>query len=166
MNRYLIACLAAVGLATFATGCSESSETSGSGTTTGGAASSAVDSTKSAVESAAGAVSEAAKKAGETTAAEVKDAAKAVQGAVADAGAAAQQKVNDLIAEARKLIADGKGSEALQKIKAAVANLKLTPEQQKMIDDLTKQAQAALAKTGAGAEAAAKAVGEALKPKN
>lgn len=119
------------------------------------AAKAAVETTKTASEEVAKAV-EAAKP-------QLEEAAKVVQTAVADAGAAAQAKFTEMVAEVKKLIAEGKGTEALQKAKAALADLKLTPEQQKMLDDLKAQAQAAL--SAEGVEKATKAVGDLLKPK-
>lgn len=123
-----------------------------------------------AVEAAAKTAAEKTKAAGQEVAKAVEaakpqlqEAAKVVQAAVADAGAAAQAKFTETVAEVKKLIAEGKTSEAAQKVSAALAGLKLTPEQQKTIDELKAQAQAAL--SSKGVEDAKKAVGDLLKPK-
>jgi hypothetical protein len=119
------------------------------------AAKQAAETTKAASQEVARAV-EAAKP-------QLEEAAKVVQAAVADASAAAQAKFAEAVAEVKKLIAEGKGSEALQKVTTALSGLKLTPEQQKTLDELKAQAQAAL--SSKGVEDAKKAVGDLLKPK-
>lgn len=85
---------------------------------------------------AAKAVSQEAAKATDATKEKLQEAANAVKAAVADAGPAAQETLNNLVAEVKKLIADGKGTEAAQKVQSALAGLKLSPEQQKIVDDL------------------------------
>ncbi len=175
MKKALKTALAVVGAGVIWTGCGDNSggSASGSGSESGSAAPGA----GTAAESVKAAVDDAAKTAVETTKAasqevaravesakpQLEEAAKVVQAAVADAGAAAQAKFTEMVAEVKKLIDEGKGAEALQKAKAALANLKLTPEQQKMIDDLKAQAQAAL--SSEGVDKATKAVGDFLKPK-
>lgn len=93
----------------------------------------------------------------------VEEAAKVVQQVAADAGAAAQKQFNDLVAEVKKLVADGKGPEALAKLQSAVSGLKLTGDQQGTLDALKKQVQEAMSQKGV--EAATKAVGDLFKPK-
>jgi hypothetical protein len=164
--------LAAAGL--IWVGCGDNSGGSGSAGTGGG-----MDSGGGSKESApvAAAVESAAKAAVETTKSasqevvkaveaakpQLQEAAKAVQDAAADVGAAAQAKFNEVVAEVKKLISEGKGSDALAKVNSLFSNLKLTPEQQKTLEDLKKQAQEALSKSGV--DSAAKAVGDLLKPK-
>lgn len=94
---------------------------------------------------------------------QVEEVASAVQKAATETGAAMQAQFNTVVEEVKKLIADGKGTEALQKITSALGSFKLTPEQQKVIDDLKQKAQAAFSKEGV--DAAAKAVGNLLQPK-
>ncbi len=159
MKTPLFGILATITAAAVLSGCGESSSSSGS-----------ASSPPPPPPAPAATVAEAAKKVGaevtqavEAAKPQVQEAAKAVQQAVSDAGAAAQQKFNDLVAEVKKLIADGKGTEAAQKLQSAFAGLSLSPEQQKMIDDLKKQAQDALSKKGI--DSATKAAGDLLKPK-
>lgn len=93
----------------------------------------------------------------------VEEAAKVVQQVAADAGAAAQKQFNDLVADVKKLVAEGKGPEALAKLQSAVSGLKLTGDQQGTLDALKKQIQEAVSQKGV--EAATKAVGDLFKPK-
>lgn len=72
---------------------------------------------------------------------------------------AAQQQAQGVIDKAKNLVNDQKYQEALSSL-AQLANLKLTPEQQKLVDDLKAQIQSALAK--AKAADASSALGGAL----
>lgn len=75
------------------------------------------------------------------------DATAVVKKTADEASAAINTQYQSAVEAVKKLIADGKGSEALAKLKDLTANLKLTPEQQKMVDDLMAQAQKALGST-------------------
>jgi hypothetical protein len=153
-------CLAV--LATLAmTSCSDNS-TSSSGSASDTLQKAAETTAKSVTDATQAAGTEAAKVA-DATKAGLQDTAKAVQKAVADAGPAAQQAFNDLVTEVKKLIADGKGTEAVQRIQSALSSLKLTPEQQKLIEDLKAQARAVLSKSGVSG--ASKTAGDVLQPK-
>ena len=165
--RQFLPLFGAAALALFATGCGESAESPGSssGSTSdnlkavGAEVGKAVDTAKTEANKAGAEVGKALEAAKE----EASGAAKAVQQAASEAGSAVQEKLSALAAEVKKLIAEGKGSEAMQKLQGAIANLKLTPEQQKMIDDLKAQISQAVSKEGV--DAAKKAVTDALKPK-
>lgn len=117
--------------------------------------------------SASAAISEATE-AAKKTASDATAAASAAAADVADAAkkttdsavAAVNAQYQSAVEAVKKLIADGKGAEALAKLKDLTANLKLTPEQQKMVDDLMAQAQKALA---GGTDAAKKAAEGLLK---
>lgn len=93
----------------------------------------------------------------------VQEAAKVATQLATDAGNAAQKQFLDLVTEVKQLVADGKSSEALAKLQTALANLKLTPEQQTLVDSIKKQAQEAISQKGV--EAASKALGDLFKPK-
>ncbi len=165
--RQLLPLFGAAALALFATGCGEAPEstsnTSGSGSDTLKNVSTEVGKAVEAAKTEANKAGAEVGKAVEAAKEGASGAAKAVQQVASEAGAAAQEKLTALAAEVKKLIAEGKGSEAMQKLQAAIANLKLTPEQQKMIDDLKAQISQALSKDGV--DSAKKAVTDALKPK-
>jgi hypothetical protein len=96
-------------------------------------------------------------------AAKAADAAQAAAKQVTDQATAqvkeAAPQAQGLIDRARDLVKDQKYQEALSTL-GQLANLKLTPEQQKLVDDLKAQIQSALAK--ATAPDAASALGGAL----
>lgn len=97
---------------------------------------------------------------------DLKDAAKAVQDQAKTAVSAVSQSANQaaadlqkqataagaeadsMLAQAKSFVTDGKYQEALGTLKQ-VSNLKLTSEQQKVLQDLQKQVQAGLASLGA-----------------
>ncbi|HEY5914665.1 MAG TPA: hypothetical protein VJA21_29090 [Verrucomicrobiae bacterium] len=103
-----------------------------------------------------GVKSEAAKAAEslKTTAKEVTDQATAQ----VDAG---QQQAQGLIDQAKNLVSQNKYQDAVAKLKE-LASTKLTPDQQKLVDDLKAKIQAALANTAVSGTNAASALGNML----
>jgi outer membrane PBP1 activator LpoA protein len=97
-------------------------------------------------------------------AATVVDAAKSAAKEVTDQAAAqvkaAEQQAQGLIDQAKTYVSEKKYQEALSSL-SQLTNLKLTAEQQKMVDDLKAQIQSALAKATTADPAAA--LGGALK---
>lgn len=96
----------------------------------------------------------------------VKDAAAEVAATTQGQAEAASSKVRDLTEQARKLLGENKPSDALSLLNQLTA-LKLTPEQQALVQSLKEQAQKAIEaalKTKASDEAT-KAVGGLVQPK-
>lgn len=95
------------------------------------------------------------------------EAAKVAKDVAADVAAAAQKQFDATVAEVKALLAEGKGSEALAKIQSAFSSMKLSGDQQSVVDGLKKQIQETITKTGVekGVDAASKAVGNLFKPK-
>lgn len=81
-----------------------------------------------------------------------------------DAAAAADSQVKALLDQAKGLVSEKKYNEALTLVKDKLSTLKLTPEQQSMVDSLKEQIQKAMASLS-GSDAS-KAGGDLLKPKN
>jgi len=81
-----------------------------------------------------------------------------------DAAAAADSQVKALIDQAKSLVSEKKYSEALNVVKDKLSALKLTPEQQSMVDSLKQEIQKAMASLS-GSDAS-KAASDLLKPKN
>jgi len=165
MKHSLITTLVMLGAGLLWTGCGDSASDSGSAEGGG-----TVEPMRAAVESAAKSAADATKAAGdevtkayEAAKPQLEEAAKAVRAAAADAGAAAQAAFTDAVSEVRKLIQDGKGSEAMQKLNAALANLKLTPEQKEKIEELKRKAQEVF--SAKGVESAKQAASDLFKPK-
>ena len=118
----------------------------------------AAEATKDAAKKTGDAVSEAAQKTGDAVAEKAKEATDAVKTATANASA-------DIVAaldKAKKLVTEGKWQEAAKSLEP-LANLKLTPEQQSLLDQLKKQI--AQLQTGSKklTDEASKAVGDLLK---
>jgi SWI/SNF-related matrix-associated actin-dependent regulator 1 of chromatin subfamily A len=125
---------------------------------------SAGETPKATAESASGA--DTAKAVAEAASQAAGEAQKAAQAAAtqavveaADAAAAATAQAQALIDKAKNLVTDQKYQEALPVVQQ-LSNLKLTPEQQKLVDGLKAQIQAGLAK--ATAPDAASAAGNVL----
>ena len=176
MKTTLLTFVTSLGLAAFLTGCGDSSSSSSASAPAPtpppapAAPAKPAEPVTKAVEAAGKATTNAAQVAGQeaakatdATKEKLQEAAKVVQAAAAEAGAVAQEKFNTFVADVKKLIADGKTSEAIQKVQSAFSGLKLSADQQKTVDDLKKQASEALTKQGV--DAASKAVGDLLKPK-
>jgi ABC-type transporter Mla subunit MlaD len=131
----------------------------------------AVDATKNAADKAATAVKDTTEKAVDatrdaatTTSEAVKDAAatKDQTAAAKSAGNAASADIATVLANARKLVSEGKWQEAAKAIEP-LGSLKLTPEQQSLLDQFKKQI-AQLQTSGQKlTDDANKAVGDLLK---
>ena len=121
------------------------------------AVSSAKDTATSAVAKAEKAASDAAAQVKETANNAVAEAQKAASNTVA----AATPDANGLIDKVKSLVAEKKYTEALDELKK-LGDLKLTPEQQKMVDDIKAQIQQAMGGASATVDDAAKKAGDAL----
>ncbi len=99
----------------------------------------------------------------ETPKAVAQEAAKVAQQFAVDAGATAQKQFTDLVTDVKQLVADGKTAEAITRLQTAISSLKLSADQQRIVDSLKKQAQDAV--TQKGVDAATKVVGDLFKPK-
>lgn len=107
------------------------------------------ESEKSAVTDAASKAATAIKEGATEAAATVKEQASQATAAVKEGAAEAGTQATALIEKAKTFVANKQYKEALTSLQEAGA-LKLTAEQQKLIDDLKKQASAALASSGLG----------------
>ena len=117
-----------------------------------------------------------ATKASEAAAADAQKLATSAQRTASEAAAALKDqatagdstaKAQGLIDTAKRLTTENKWSEALKTLNE-LANVKLTPEQQKLVDSLKAQAQKQIEAmaTKKATDEAGKAVGGLLKPKN
>jgi hypothetical protein len=149
MKTQLLTVVVAAGvILAFTNGCSKSEEPAPITTTPESAPAAelkkAADTAKDQVKDAAASVSQAADKT-----------ATNLNAAATEAGA----EVNTLFAQAKNFVTEKKYTEALNTLKQ-LSSLKLTPEQQKLLDDLKQQVQAALASSGV--KDAASKLGNAL----
>ena len=167
MSTQWKALLMALGAAVLATGCGDNSNSAGNNPATPPPPAAKVESVPPApapVAEATKAVAAEAPKTVEAVKAATQEAVAQVKDATAAAASAAETKFSDLVAQVKKLIADGKGTEAVQTLTTGLSNLKLTDSQQKIVDDLKTKAQDVIAKKGV--DAAKSAVGNLLKPKS
>lgn len=120
-------------MSAFLCGCSKQSES----TTDTSKSQKTIDSAVSGMQKSAGAAAEQAKEAVQKTAADA-------QKQASEAAAAAQAQAQTIIDQAKNLVSQGKHTEALSLLQQNLAGLKLTPEQQKLVDGLKEQIQKAL----------------------
>ncbi|MCC7376564.1 MAG: hypothetical protein IT581_18035 [Verrucomicrobiales bacterium] len=167
MSTQWKALLMALGAAVLATGCGESSNSAGNSPAAPPPPAAKAEPAPPApapVAEAPKAVVAEAPKAAEAVKSATQEAVAQVKDATAAAANAAETKFSDLVTQVKKLIADGKGTEAVQTLSTGLSNLKLTDSQQKIVDDLKTKAQDVIAKKGV--DAAKSAVGNLLKPKS
>lgn len=132
-QRFVALVSLAIAMSAFLCGCSKQSES----TLDASKSQKAIDSTVSDMQKSAGAAAEKAKEAVNATAADA-------QKQVSEAAAAAQAQVQTIIDQAKSLVNQGKHTEAMSLLQQKLAGLKLTPEQQKLVDGLKEQIQKAL----------------------
>lgn len=171
----LLSVLFAAGLALAIAGCSKS-DTPKSPETVKTPTEKAVDATKDVANPAATAVKDTVQKTAETTADAANKSAEAIKDAAATTAqtareqtAAVQTAATKVSAEittafenAKKLLSEGKWQEAAKALEP-LGNLKLTAEQQALLDQLKKQIAQLQAGGQKAADEAAKAVGNLLK---
>jgi hypothetical protein len=164
MNTQWKALLMALGVSVFAVGCGESSNSAGTSPAAPPPPPAAKAEPAPPAPEAPKVIAEEAPKAVEAVKSATQEAVAQVKDAASSAASAAETGFNDLVAKVKKLVADGKGTEAVQTLTTGLSNLKLTESQQKMVDDLKVKAQELITKQGV--DSAKQAVGNLLKPKS
>jgi hypothetical protein len=163
MNKITLAAIIA-SAAWFAGGCSKQEETAPQSSTE-------VQRTVESAPTTADRSVNAVRDAGKTTADVVKSVEQeasqtkaAVEKTVTDTAAQTADQVQNLIDSAKKLIAENKGAEALELL-GKLSNVKLSSDQQQLVNSLKQQVEQALSKqaTGEAQKAAEDAVGNPLK---
>jgi len=138
-----------------AAGCGQSKSDSGKADQTSGTSQDAASELQKAATTAAGEVQKAAETVKTTTEKAVADATKQVESATASATAKAQAVID----QAKALVSDKKYQEAMSALQG-LAGMALTPEQQKLVDDLKATIQTAL--TGQATKQGTSALGNLL----